>query len=551
MNQSYNVDGFRDSFEHEFTWLNGFLRNVARRGDKPALNDPASGRRWTYSELNRDANRLAHALRSKGVKQGDIVMYMLLNSPEFALCYIACHKIGAIGCPVNFRLSAGEIAYQIDDSRPAAFIYDAEFKNVVTRALALASFEPAFLLETSLEKRKANGCDDFEFSMKGMSEQNPETKRRPHIYDETTRLYTSGTTHRAKAVPINSLNEVLTAHDVIMQFPLEPDARTMNMTPWFHRGGLHSGGPTPTWYVGGEVVILRDFNPRRCLQLAEEHKVTFLIGVPSIIAMLARGQKGRPADLSALKGIVSMGSPLEKSLLQECMTQLTPNLLNGYGTTETFWNTLLRPGDLPDHSGSAGRACIDDEVRIIRVHENGERGNPDDLVARDGKEVGEVIVRTPAKSAGCYVNNEKMTEKKFHNGFHYTGDLATWNKEGYVTIVGRKDDMILNAGENVYPGQIEEVLNMHPDVAESAVVGVPDRRHGESVAAFVVPACPGLTIESLKEFCLNHPLLPPFKRPRFYFLVEELPHTATGKLQRYKVRERAIQEFCQAERDAK
>ena len=118
---------FRDTFETRFTYLNGFLRNVSRFGTRPALHDPLSGRRWTYRELNAEANRLAHALRADGVGKNDVVMFALLNSPEFVFCYLAAHKIGAIACPVNYRQGAGEIALVIDDSRPKAFFYDAEF----------------------------------------------------------------------------------------------------------------------------------------------------------------------------------------------------------------------------------------------------------------------------------------------------------------------------------------------------------------------------------------------------------------------------------------
>lgn len=532
---TYDVEQFRDTFEHEYTWLNGFLRNVGRHGDAPALYDPDLDRRWTYAELNADANRLAHALQKDGVQNGSVIMYMLFNSPEFALCYLAGHKLGAISCPVNFRLSPGEIAIQIDDSKPDVFIYDAEFAAAAEKALELAAHKPERLVVTD---RKATG-NPFDLYIQNQPETNPVMAKRQHIYDETCRLYTSGTTHKAKAVPINCINEVLSAHDVIMHFPLDPTDKTMNMTPWFHRGGLHSGGITPTLYVGGEVVILREFNPRKCLALAEKEKVTFLIGVPSILALLARGQKWQPVDLTSLRGIVTMGSPFEKSACEEYRKLFTPNIFNGYGTTETFWNTFLRPYNLPEMSGSAGQSCTDDDVRVVRLRDDGGHADPDDLCAKNNVEVGEVIIRAPAKSAGCYVNNPQMTREKFHNGFHYTGDLATWDKNEFVTIVSRKDDMVIVAGENVYPTQIEAVLNEHPKVAECAVIGVPDKLHGQCIAAYIVPVDESLTIEELKSFAISHEFMPGFRRPKQYHLVKELPHTATGKLMHYKLRAQA------------
>jgi len=541
---TYNVESFKDTFEHEFTWLNGFLRNTSRFGDSPALCDPDLDRAWTYRELNADANRLAHAFLKDHVKKGKVVMYMLFNSPEFTFCYIACHKTGAIGCPVNYRLSPGEIALQIDDSKPDIFIYDEAFGAVASESLELANHKPTRIVATD-RKRDSNPFDGY---LANMPETNPVLPERQHIYDETTRLYTSGTTHTAKAVPINCINEVLSAHDVMMHFPMNATDRTMNMTPWFHRGGLHSGGITPTLYAGGEVVILREFNPRRCLNVAEREKVTFLIGVPSIIALLARAQTHQPVDLSSLRGIVTMGSPFERSACERYRKLFTPNIFNGYGTTETFWNTFLRPYNLPDMAGSAGQSCTDDDVRVVRLTKDGSLSDPDDLAAKDNTEVGEIIIRSPAKSAGCYVNNPEMTLKKFHGGFHYTGDLGIWDKNEFVTVVSRKDDMVIISGENVYPTQIEAVLNEHPKVAECAVIGVPDKRHGQAICAYVVPIDDSLSVNDLKKFALGHCMLPGFKRPRFYRIVKELPRTATGKLKHYELRERARTE-CDKNQD--
>ncbi|WP_370811798.1 class I adenylate-forming enzyme family protein [Butyricicoccus pullicaecorum] len=533
---TYDVSMFRETFETQYTYLNGFLRNVARFGDAPALHDPQSGRRWTYRQLNAQVNRLAHAMRQDGVGKNDVVMFALLNSPEFIFCYLAAHKIGAIACPVNYRQGAGEIALVIDDSRPKVFVYDAQFGTLSQDALALAEHKPDRVLVAG-----GQGAESFDGYMDGQPETDPPIDFHPHIYDETTRLYTSGTTNRPKGVPINNINEVLSAHDVIMHFPLTPTDRTMNMTPWFHRGGIHSGGPCPTLYVGGEVVILRDFHPRTCLEYAERYQVTFLIGVPTILAMLARAQERTPVDLSALRGIVTMGAPFEKAACEKYMKLLTPNIFNGYGTTETFWNTFLRPYDLPEMSGSAGRACTDDDVRVVAVHPDGSHAEPEEVVPHDNETPGEIIIRSPAKSAFCYYNNPEMTAQKFYKGWLYTGDMGTWDKNEFVTICGRKDDMIVSAGENIYPTQIEAVLNEHPKVAESAVIGIPDRLRGEVVAAYIVPSDDSLTVEEIKAYCVQSPMLSSYKWPRSYTLVKELPHTATGKLMHYKLRQQVLE----------
>lgn len=537
-NYTYDIEMFRDTFESRFTYLNGFLRNVSRFGNRPAVFDPQSGRRWTYRELNREVNRLAHALRSDGIGKNDVVMFALLNSPEFVFFYLAAHKIGAIACPVNYRQGAGEIALVIDDSTPRVFVYDAEFGELSSEALELCQNRPAVELVVGAEEGASlpAGRERYEDYVFGQPETDPPIDFEPHIYDETTRLYTSGTTNRPKGVPINNVNEVLSAHDVMMHFPLGPTDRTMNMTPWFHRGGIHSGGPCPTLYAGGEVVILRDFAPRTCLEYAQKYEISFLIGVPTIISMLARTQERSPFDLSALRGIVTMGAPFEKSACEKYMKLLTPNIFNGYGTTETFWNTFLRPFDLPDNAGSAGRSCTDDDVRLVALHPDGSRAEPDETVPHDSETPGEIIISSPAKSAFCYFNNEEMTKKKFYKGWLYTGDVGTWDENEFVTVSGRRDDMIVSAGENIYPAQIEAVLNDHPKVAESAVIGVPDKLRGEVVAAYIVPKDPSLTVEELKDYCTHSPMLSSYKWPRNYHIVESLPHTATGKLMHFKLR---------------
>ena len=540
---TYDVSMFRDTFETRYTYLNGFMRNVSRFGGSYAMHDPQSGRRWTYRELNAEANKLANAMKADGIGKNDIVMFTLLNSPEFVFCYLAAHKIGAIACPVNYRMGSGEIALLLQDSKPKIFFYDAEFADLSRGALQSSSHKPERVIMVDYHGKAdaPEGEAAYHEYIKNCSEDNPPIDFDPHIYDETTRLYTSGTTNLPKGVPINNINEVLSAHDVMMHFPLGPTDRTMNMTPWFHRGGIHSGGPCPTLYAGGEVVILRDFAPRRCLEYAEEFKISFLIGVPTIIALLSRTQERMRADLSSLRGIVTMGAAFEKPACKKYMRMLTPNIFNGYGTTETFWNTFLRPFDLPGMAGSAGRSCTDDEVRVVYLREDGEHSEPDEVVPRDNETPGEIIISSPAKSAFCYYNNPEMTAKKFYKGWLYTGDVGTWDENEFVTISGRKDDMIVSAGENIYPTQIEAVLNDHPKVAESAVIGIPDKLRGEIVAAYVVPLDDSLTVEELKEYCTSSPMLSAYKWPKIYNIVSELPRTATGKLMHYKLRQQVTE----------
>ena len=532
---------FKNNFESSFTWIEGFMRNVRRYGDQTALSCPPGGLKYSYRELNSEVNRLACALQDKGVRKGDVVMYMLHNSVQFVLCYIAPQKLGAVNCPVNYYLSAGELALNIEDSRPKVFVYESNFADTVEAALRLSSFRPEVILATG--GSAPEGHTDFNDFLSLGSDREPVPDEPLNIYDECTRLYTSGTTSRPKGVPLYSINEVLSAHDVIMHFPMTHGDKTMNMTPWFHRGGLHSGGPCPTLYVGGEVVVMREFNAGLTLQYTQDYGINFLIGVPAVLNLLCRVQEQSGADLSSLKGIVTMGSPLDKESCIRFMQVLTPKIFNGYGTTETFWNTFLRPADLPEHAGSCGRACTDDDVRVVKVHPD-RFAEPDEMVKKDNAEIGEVIIASPAKSGMHYMGNDELTGQRFHNGFFYTGDLAVWDKDSYVTIVTRKDDMIVSSGENIYPAQVENVLMEHPDVAEACVVGLPDKLRDQVTVAYVVSKNSSLTVKDLVHFVNNHQMLAAYKRPKFYRICDSLPHTPTGKLQRAVVREQALQDFA-------
>ena len=541
MRYTYDISSFKTEFESGFTWLNGFMRNVRRFGDRTALIDPLADRCWNYRELNADCNRLANALRTHGVGEGDVVLYQLPNSPQFAFCYIAPQKLGAINSPANFNLSPGETAQILERNRPAAYIYDSELAKLACAALTLSAHKPALVLaayhhgERPLLPEGHLWLDDF---MRGAKDTDPEAPA-ADLYSEVTRLYTSGTTGLPKAIPVNNAAEVLSAHDVCMHFPMNLHDVTMNLTPWFHRGGLHSGGLTPTLYVGGTCVVLRQFNARLCLSYVGKYGVSFLIGVPAILKKLADRQAIDQVDLSGLRGVVAMGSPLDRDSCIRLQNVLTPNIFNGYGTTETFWNCFLRPEDLPRMAGSAGRSCTDDEVRVVRLYEDGRRAEPDDTVPKDGKTQGEIIIHTTGKSTLCYPDNPALTEEKYYRGWLYTHDVGVWDAQSYISVAGRKDDMIICMGENIYPDQIESVLEAHLAVRDSIVVGLPDPGRGEAVAAYIQRRDPALTIQEISAWCVKSPYLSAYKRPRYYCFVDEIPYNASGKKLRHLLRARA------------
>ena len=528
---------FKTIFESRYTWVEGFMRNVRRYNSRMAMIDPETDKSWTYEQLNEDTNRLCNALVAGGFKDGDVLMVQLLNSPEFAFAYIAAHKLGGVCCPVNYRLSPGELAQNIEDAKPTFIICCPSKKEGVLEALNISGQQAQVIVVGAESDDKTISYADF---VKDASSEEPQAPEY-NIYKETTRLFTSGTTGRAKGVPITSINEVLSAHDIMIHFPMNYTDVTMNTTPWFHRGGLHCAGPCPVFYAGACLVIMGKFDALKTLKYVWKYRITFIVGVPTVLEALADEQERQGYDISALKGIVTMGSPLERAACIRYQRILTPNIFNGYGTTETLWNTFLRPFDLPDKAGSAGASCVDDDVRVVKVYED-RRAEPDEMIPCDGNEVGEVIISSPAKSPFMYADMPEETERKYHAGFIYTNDLATWDENHFITIVGRKDDMIISSGENIYPTEIEAVLNNHPGVKDCIVTSVPDKVRGQMVTAYVILDDEMLTPEDLDEYCKQSPDIANFKRPRYYRFTKQIPFNATGKKLHVRIKEQAAKD---------
>lgn len=542
--RTYDDKMFIETFEREYTWLNGFMRNVRRYGSRDALIDPLTNRVWNYVQLNKEANKLAHALRKDGVGKNDIVMSVMANCPEFCFAYIGPRKVGGIVNLANYKLSFGELALLIDHNEPKVIIYSAEVADMVEAAVSTAGHKPATVVMADRlnDEKVPEGHCSYEDYVKGQPEDDPVMDFVPHIYDEVVRMCTSGTSALPKSVPVNDINEVLSVHDVIVTYLINCTDVSMNLTPLFHRGGSHSGGTGPMFYVGGCLVLMRNFSPRTTLQYVEKYGITFLTGAPASLEMLARIQEKTPFDLSKIRGMVTMGAPLEKAACRRFMEVLSPHIINGYGTTETYWNSVLRPYDLPDNAGSIGVSSLDDEVRLVKVYDD-RKAEPDEIVEADNETVGEIIICAPAKTTYSYYKNDEEQENKFYKGWMYTNDVGVWDENHYVTINGRKDDMIVCSGENIYPTQIEEALSEFEKVADSMVVPVPDRVRGSAVAAYVVPKDDTLTIAELFEFCSQSSTLSTYKRPRWYCIVDELPRTATGKKMHYILKKQAAEDL--------
>jgi acyl-CoA synthetase (AMP-forming)/AMP-acid ligase II len=538
-NTDYDPTPLQNVFESTFTYAAAVERNTHRYANRTAITDPPSGRSWTYRQLGEVTGQLVAGLAAQGVGVGDLVCYQLMNRPEFAFLYVAAQGLRAVSSPMNFRLAPAETAFILDAAKPKIFVYEAAQAADVATALDLAAVRPPVIVGVGEGELLPGSLRFEELLVEGApSFRAPEGAS---TWDETSRLYTSGTTGMPKAVPLTSLNELLTAHDVVMHFPLGPTDKTMNMSPWFHRGGNYCAGPNTAFFVGSEVVCLPAFDPATVLDAIRDERLTYVIGAPTNLERLADAQEAEPRDLSSLRGIVTMGAPLDRAAALRYQRVLTPRIANGYGTTEAFWNTYLRPEDLPDAAGAAGRACLDDDVAVVRVQAD-RISRPDELAKKDGQEIGEVIMRT-VKSGYSYVGNPEEQAQKFRDGWMYPGDLATWDGEELVTIVGRKDDMIISGGENVHPVQVEEVLAGHPAVADSIVTGLADPEWGELVVAYLRPREPGVDLQALATeldaYCKESVALADYKRPRRYAIVDELPYTATGKKQHFVMKQRA------------
>lgn len=547
MNLNYDYEMFKSTFENDFTWLNGFMRNVNRFSKKTAMIEPLTDQSWSYKELNQACNMLANSFKKSGVKKSDVVLMQLFNTPQFVFGYIASHKTGAVCNPVNYNISPGETVEIIEHNKPKIYMYDAEIIDKVLCVLEISRFKPDVIIavnSSNIDFELPEGHILYEDYIKDNSDENPVVDFEPFIYDETLRLQTSGTTGTPKGVPLNNINEIMSAHNIIMDLGVSRNDITMNMTPWFHRGGIHSTGPTTTFYCGGTVVIMRKFNPKLCVKYIEEYKITYLTGVPAVLIALCNRLEKHTANMSTLKGILAMGSPLEREACIRFQNVLTPNIYNGYGTTESLWNIVLTPEDLPEMAGYTGVSNTDDEVRVVKIYD-GKKAEPEDLVATNEKEEGEVIIKCPAKSCYCYANNPETTSEKFYKGWLYTGDVAIWNEDLYIKVVGRKDDMIISKGENIYPARVEEAINCHPKVADCIVTGVPDKARGEAVVAYVVPEDKSLTVAEIMSYCSKSKSIAKHQIPRYYRFVDSLPMTATGKKQNYIMKKQAKDDLLQ------
>ncbi len=520
---------------------------------RQAVTCLTSGRRLTYNELDRVSNQFEHRLRQENIGKSDVVMACLLNTWQFPVAMVAAWKTPAIFSPINFRLAPGDIARHIDDSEPRVLIWDSAVDAVMAKALELARHRPEVLLVTDTSKVAA--AQALESYLRGAPDQDHEIEERLYsmldpFEDEILRHYTSGTTGLPKGTIETSATLMQMDWSVISTDGLTWKDRMMNVTPWFHQGGII--GPTAILALGAEIFgfPLGNFNAGAALDLIVQYGLTTVWGAPMNFDAIATVQKEHPRDLRTLRTLHTMGSPFSREQYEHWSEAFQVTIINTYGTTETRMdlNLLSSVDSMADKAGSAGLPAPFERVRLIAIRPDGKRVEPNEMVPQDGVTEGQLVVQSSHQFLG-YFNRPELNRDRLYKGWFYSGDVGTWDSDGYVTIKGRTDDMIQSGAEKVYPVPVEQALLRHPKVADCMVIGIPNTKWGQAVAAYVVPEEGStVTIEELDDFCRADVYLADYTRPRYYRITDErLPYTATGKKMHYTLRKRAEEGIDQFE----
>ncbi|HYW03289.1 MAG TPA: long-chain fatty acid--CoA ligase [Gammaproteobacteria bacterium] len=480
--------------------------------------------RLTSSQLDERVRRLADALAARGVRQGDRVAALMLNSNAFIETLFACARLGAIFVPINFRLSPAEIRYVLDDAGAHLVVYHDLFADLLAPAREGTELLHAIRVNEGAAAVAASD-EDYETVL---AAGDPERPAAPVVQDDVhLMMYTSGTTGRPKGAMLTHGNSTWNAFNLLLHgSALGTGDTVLTVAPMFHIGGLNVH-TLPAIYKGTRVVLAARFDPAATLERVQRERVTTLFLVPAMWLAISRVPDFDEYDLSSLHTLLSGGAPCPIPVI-EFFQGRGLRFQEGFGMTETAPNaSILDNADAVRKHGSVGKPLMHMEMRIV---------DESDRDVAEG-ETGELLVRGPNVFAG-YWNRPEATREAFRGGWFHTGDLARRDDEGFYYIVDRKKDMLISGGENVYPTEVEQVLFRHPAVQEVAVVGIPDEKWGEVPMAIIVPREAGasLTLEDVQDFCAGK--LARFKIPRKVEMVEQLPRNAAGKVLKRELRSR-------------
>jgi acyl-CoA synthetase (AMP-forming)/AMP-acid ligase II len=496
-------------------------RTVRHHRRRPAVID--GDRVLDYGALDDRTNRLANALLGLGLRRGDRVLDLQHNAHTYIETDLAMAKAGLVRVAVNYRLTTEDWAYIAEDCAARALVYGEGFGEA---AGALIERVGGFDVVVGVERGPGHA---YEALLGAASASSPEIRLGP---DEVVSLnYSSGTTGRPKGCMRTLRNRLASARDVLVDLTvgLGPDDRWLHAGPITHASGLFV---LPHVVVGASQVVMAKFEPDEVLDLLEQQPVTGIVLVPTMLERVVAREPSR-RDLSRLRRVAYAGAPMQPERIALADVAFEGRLVQFYGMVEAIPPvTVLSPadhhaaltGDRPAILGSAGRACMGAQLDVVD-----EQG-----VALPDGEHGELVISGDHVMAG-YWGMADETGKALRDGRLWTGDLAWRDDEGYVTIIDRKNDMIITGGYNVYPREVEEVIAGDPTVSAVAVVGVADPDWGQAVTAVVV-AKPGADIDlaDLDGRCRQQ--LAPFKRPKRIEPVDVLPITSAGKINRKAVR---------------
>ena len=491
-----------------------FLSSVARDPNALAIVDGEL--RLTYAQWYRRISALVAGLDSLALAPGDHIATALQNRWEAATLHWACQFAGVIVTPVNWRSTAGELDFFLQDAEAKALVYE-DCSAAAASGSQLSARLPRVALDSACP-----GATPFATLTDGDA---PDARPRVDAEAWSVMLYTSGTTARPKGVPRRQRAERAAALAHVAQNLYGRGERTLGVMPLYHTMGVRS--LLAMSLVGGAFICLRRFDPTEALRLIAADRVTNLYLVPTLYHDLLHHPAFAQTDTSSVRKLGFAGAPMTDGLLNKLQAAFRPDLfVNHYGSSEIYTFTI--EPNAPAKPGSAGRAGINQMLRVVKLGAKSV-----DELAAPGEE-GEIIALLAGdESFDGYWRRPDADAKALRQGWYFTADTGYIDSEGDVFVTGRVDDMIITGGENVSPVEIESCLSLHAAVSEVAVVGLPDERWGRIIAAFVKRRA-AIEAEELDAFCRASGLAN-FKRPRRYIFVTEIPKSPVGKLLRRKL----------------
>jgi fatty-acyl-CoA synthase len=495
-------------------------RRAAIAGDRPALVD--AERSLDYAAFHARTTRCAAVLARRGIGRGERVALLLGNCSAYLEIVMAAARLGAIAVPINARLTAPEVRHILDDCSPRLLVYDDPRAEVASGACRGAARPPEALLRCP---------DDYERDLASVQPHEPVaavTPDHPMIL-----MYTSGTTGVPKGALLPHRKTLYNSLNAQLFFDLTHRDRVLVALPLFHSFGL-SILSLPALYAGASVHLQPGFDAEAVWAAIAERHITYLGAVPTQLAALlaALEDADEPWDTRSLRFLFGAGAAVPVEQIR-AFGRHGLVLKQGFGQTETSILCCLDARDAVRKAGSVGRPVFHAEVRVVATE--GLDGPPGSWRDVAPGEAGEIVVRGPITMLG-YWERPEATAETLRGEWLRTGDLASVDDEGFLTLAGRARDMYISGGENVYPAEVEAAFGEHPDVAEIAVVGVPDPRWGEIGRAYVVPAA-GATPDAEGLLVWAARRLARFKLPREIVFVESLPRTETGKVQKHRLTE--------------